>query len=222
VEKSLPKRYNAPVGSDQKGFEEGNTYQYSFMIPFDYPTLFAAMGGDAAVTPRLDHFFVKLRCWGEPCYNIENEPDFVVPYAYVFAGQPWKTQDVVTRIGQDTFKAAPDGIPGNDDLGATSGVYVWNALGMYPAVPGVAGVVLGTPMFERATLKLAGGRTLVVTRKGDGIYVRNVRFDGAEFPSDWLPIAKIHSGVNRLEFVNQEQPDTTRGTKMEDRSPSFR
>jgi hypothetical protein len=54
----------------------GNTL---FMIPFDYPTLFAAIGGDDKVIPRLDKFFLKLRCWGEPCYNIENEPDFVVP-----------------------------------------------------------------------------------------------------------------------------------------------
>jgi predicted alpha-1,2-mannosidase len=143
------------MGADQMGFQEGNTYQYTFMIPFDYPALFAAIGGDDKVIPRLDKFFLKLRCWGEPCFAIENEPDFVVPYAYTFAGQPWKTQEVVTRIAQETFKPTPGGIPGNDDLGATSGVYVWNALGFYPAVPGVGGVVLGTPMFDKATLRLA-------------------------------------------------------------------
>ena len=158
--------------------------------------------------PRLDRFFVKLRCWGQPCYNIENEPDFVVPYAYVFAGQPWKTQEVVTRIAQDTFKAAPDGIPGNDDLGATSGVYVWDALGMYPAVPGVAGVVLGTPMFTRATLRLAGDRTLEIMRAGKGIYVWNVKLDGGLCADYWVPIAKLHAGINRLLFVLQTDPDT--------------
>jgi predicted alpha-1,2-mannosidase len=217
VEGSLPKAN----GSDQQGFEEGNTYQYTFMIPFDYPALFAAMGGEDQATPRLDHFFVKLRCWGEPCYNIENEPDFVVPYAYVFAGQPWKTQDVVTRIGKETFKATPDGIPGNDDLGATSGVYVWNALGMYPAVPGVGALVLGTPMFSKATLKMAGGRTLVVTRKGDGIYVTDVSLDGTPYPTNWLPISKLHTGATRVEFTTQGEADKKRGTKMEDRPPTF-
>jgi len=222
VERSLPKRGNVPVGSDQMGFEEGNTYQYSFMIPFDYPALFQAMGGNQAVTRRLDHFFVKLRCWGEPCYNIENEPDFVVPYAYAWAGQPWKTQDVVTRIAAQTFKNAPDGIPGNDDLGATSGVYVWDALGMYPAVPGVGGVVLGTPMFDRATLKLGGDRTLDIEKTGAGIYVKDVRLNGAEYPSDWLPIAKIHAGTTHLGFTTQAQPDTSRGTKPQDLPPSFR
>jgi predicted alpha-1,2-mannosidase len=221
-EKSLPKRYNAPVSTDQKGFEEGNTWQYSFMVPFDYPALFQAMGGDSAVTPRLDRFFLKLRCWGEPCYNIENEPDFVVPYVYVFAGQPWKTQEVVTRIAHDTFKAAPDGIPGNDDLGATSGVFVWDALGMYPAVPGLAGVVLGTPMFTRATLRLGGKRTLVITKSGDGICVSKVTLDGEPYANNWLPIDKIHSGETKLEFTTQTTPDTQRGTAFADRPPLFR
>jgi predicted alpha-1,2-mannosidase len=221
-DRSLPKRNNAPVSSDQRGFEEGNTWQYSFMVPFDYPALFQAMGGEDAVIPRLDKFFVKLRCWGQPCYNIENEPDFVVPYAYVWAGQPWKTQEVVTRIAADTFKAAPDGIPGNDDLGATSGVYVWDALGMYPAVPGVAGVVLGTPMFDRATLKLSDGRTLIVSRSGKGIYVSGVELHGAPYASNWLPIARLRQGENHLAFVMQETPDTERGTAAADRPPSFR
>jgi putative alpha-1,2-mannosidase len=178
------------------------------MVPFDYPALFDAMGGKETATGRLDKFFLKLRCWGEPCYNIENEPDFVVPYAYVWAGQPWKTQEVVTRIAKETFKAAPDGIPGNDDLGATSGVYLWNALGMYPAVPGVAGVVLGTPMFTRATLKMANGRTLEITRHDEGIYVSSVKLNSSPITNYWLAIDKLHSGVNRLEFTMQTTPDT--------------
>jgi putative alpha-1,2-mannosidase len=145
-----------------------------------------------------------------------------VPYVYVFAGQPWKTQEVVTRIGEETFKAAPDGIPGNDDLGATSGVYVWDAIGMYPAVPGVAGLVLGTPLFDRATLKLSGNRTLVIARKGEGIYVHDVTLNGATYPSNWLPLKKLHAGENRIVFTTQSRPDMQRGTAVGDRPPSFR
>ena len=222
AERSLPKRPNAPVSTDQYGFEEGNTYQYSFMIPFDYPALIAAIGGDAKVEPRLDKFFSKLICWGEPCFNMANEPDFVTPYTYVFAGMPWKTQDVITRIESQTFKTTPDGIPGNDDLGATSGVYVWNALGFYPAVPGVGGVALGTPMFNKATLRLAGGRTLVVTRDGEGIYVQNVLLDGASYSNSWLPLNKLRAGTTQLHFNMSAQPNKARGSANADRPPSFR
>jgi predicted alpha-1,2-mannosidase len=222
ADRSLPKRPDQPESTDQDGFEEGNTYQYTFMIPFDYPALFAAIGGDDKVAPRLDKFFLKLRCWAEPCFNMENEPDFVTPYAYVFAGMPWKTQDVVTRIAKETFKTTPDGIPGNDDLGATSGVYVWNALGFYPAVPGVGGVVLGAPMFDKVVLRLAGGRTLIVSRQGSGIYVQKVSLEGAVYSNSWLPIAKLHSGTTRLEFSMGPLPNKERGHAIADRPPSFR
>jgi predicted alpha-1,2-mannosidase len=221
-EHSLPKRANAPVSTDQNGFEEGNTYQYSFMIPYDYPAVFQAMGGEAQVEPRLDKFFTKLRCWGEPCFNMENEPDFVTPYAYVFAGMPWKSQDVITRIAKATFTTKPDGLPGNDDLGATSGVYVWNALGFYPAVPGVGGVVLGTPMFDKATLRFSGNRTLVVSREGKGVYVQSVTLDGASYANSWLPIDKLHTGASELHFKMSEQPNKERGTTEDDRPPTFR
>jgi predicted alpha-1,2-mannosidase len=209
-------------GSDQQGFEEGNTAQYTFMIPFDYPALFQAIGGDEPVAARLDKFFLKLRCWGDPCFNMENEPDFVTPYAYVFAGQPWKTQEVVTRIAKETFKATPDGIPGNDDLGATSGVYVWNALGFYPAIPGVAGMVLGTPLFDRVTLHLSGGRIVVLTRLGSGFFVQKVTLDGQEFPNSWLPLDKLHPGTTRIEFITGDTPNKGRGRALENRPPSFR
>ncbi len=221
-ERSLPKRPDAPVSTDQFGFEEGNTYQYSFMIPFDYPALIAAMGGDAAVEPRLDKFFSKLVCWGEPCFNMANEPDFVTPYIYVFAGLPWKTQDVITRIEAQTFKTTPDGIPGNDDLGATSGVYVWNALGFYPAVPGVGGVMLGTPMFDKATLRLAGGRTLVITKQGSGVYVQRVSLNGDAYSNAWLPLNKLQPGTTQLYFETDAVPNKQRGSDLADRPPSFR
>jgi predicted alpha-1,2-mannosidase len=221
-EHSMPKRTDFPHSTDQAGFEEGNTWQYSFMVPFDYPALFAAMGGNEKVIPRLDRFFLKLRCWAEPCYNIENEPDFVVPYAYVFAGQPWKTQEVVARLAATTFKATPDGIPGNDDLGATSGVYVWNALGFYPAIPGLGGVVLGAPMFSKATLHLAMGKTLVVSRHGSGNYVQSVKLNGKDFPGSWITLDKLETGASTLEFTMGPDPNRERGRAIADRPPAFR
>jgi putative alpha-1,2-mannosidase len=129
---------------------------------------------------------------------------------------------VVTRIGTQTFKPAPDGIPGNDDLGATSGVYVWNALGFYPGVPGVAGLVLGTPMFDKATLKLAGNRTVTLSREGQGIYVQKVTLNGSAYASTWLPLSKIQAGTTQLRFTMGTEANTQRGTSVEDRPPAFR
>ncbi len=219
-EHSLPKRDNAPVSTDQLGFEEGNTWQYSFMIPFDYPRLIAVMGGSAAVVPRLNKFFSKLICWGEPCFNMANEPDFVTPYVYEYTDAPWKTDDVVTRIEQQTFSTKPDGIPGNDDLGATSGVYVWNALGLYPGVPGVGGFFIGTPMFPSATVHFGEGRTLVVTSEGTGPYVRAITLNGQPWKQLWLPLDQVPAhATTTLHFVLQ--PGEPTSTTLE-APPTFR
>jgi predicted alpha-1,2-mannosidase len=221
AERSLPKQTETSVETDQDGFEEGNTYQYTFMIPFDYPELFRRIGSGGEVQARLDRFFSKLRCWGEPCFNIENEPDFVTPYAYTFAGMPWKTQEVIARIERETFKSTPNGIAGNDDLGATSGVYVWNALGLYPAVPGIGGVALGSPLFRRATIHLADGRTLVIRGEGTGPYVQSVKLNGAPYSSTWLPLSALKAGTSELDFTLSAQPNRERGTSASDRPPSF-
>ncbi len=220
AEKSLPKRGNASVSTDQAGFEEGNTYQYTFMLPFDYAGLFKAIGDDAVVEKRLDHFFEKLVCWGEPCFNMANEPDFVTPYAYTFLGKPWKTAAVMTRIEKETFNTTPGGIPGNDDLGATSGVYLWNAMGMYPAIPGLGGVVLGTPRYAKTTVHLSNGRTLTITRHGAGIYVQAVTLNGKPYASAWVKAAALLDADARMDFTMSETPGSAWGTAAKDRPPS--
>ena len=209
---------------EQYGFEEGNTAQYTFMIPFDYPQEFAAMGGDEKVTARLDKFFCDNLVSGcnDPCFTISNEPDFVTPYAYVFAGVPWKTQEVVTRIAKETFNTTPSGLPGNDDLGATSSLYVWNALGVYPVVPGVGGMVLGTPMFRNAVVRFADGRTLIIQGLGTGPYVQKVSLNGTPYPNSWLPLSRLAAGTTQLQFTLDKEPNKDRGKSESHRPPSFR
>ena len=223
AERTLP-RQKIPgwPSADQFGFQEGNSAQYTFMVPFDYQELFRRIGSESEVQARLDKFFVKVVCpGGEACFTIANEPDFVAPYAYTFAGMPWKTQEVNARIEKETFTTGPGGIPGNDDLGATSGVYLWDALGFYPAVPGVGGLVLGAPMFHRATLHLAGGRVLTVRGEGNGPYVESVTLNGAAYSSSWLPLSALKEGTSELVFTLSTQPNRERGTAQQDRPPSF-
>ncbi|WP_263383002.1 GH92 family glycosyl hydrolase [Granulicella arctica] len=220
AEKSLPHRPDASVSTDQLGFEEGNTYQYTFMLPFDYAGLFTAIGDKAVVEKRLDRFFEKLVCWGEPCFNMANEPDFVTPYVYTFLGKPWKTAEVITRIENETFNTTPGGIPGNDDLGATSGVYLWNTLGMYPAIPGLGGVVLGTPRFISAMVHTGAGGTLTITRHGDGKYVQSVMLNGVNHPGSWVPVEDLLHHEAHLDFQMGETPGSPWATGVSDLPPS--
>jgi predicted alpha-1,2-mannosidase len=206
---------------NQIGFEEGSTWQYTWMIPYNYGGLFAALGGKEKVVPKLDKFFQKLSGWALPNFTVTNEPDFCAPYAYIWTGNPWKTQEVVDRVRRETFTEKPDGLPGNDDLGATSGVYVWNALGLYPVIPGVGGLVLGTPMFPRATIRMGDGRTLEILSRGEGIYVQSVKLNGRAYESTWLPIDVLTAKDNHLEFLLGRQPNKTWGAFRASLPPSF-
>jgi predicted alpha-1,2-mannosidase len=206
---------------DQMGFEEGSAWQYTWMIPHNYAALFAALGGEEKVVPKLDQFFQKLSGWAVPTFTVTNEPDFCAPYAYVWTGNPWKTQEVVDRVRRETFTTQPDGLPGNDDLGATSGVYVWNALGLYPVIPGVGGLVLGTPLFPSATVRMGDGRTLKIISRGEGIYVQSVTLNGRAYDSAWLPLEALSARENRLEFLLGRQPNKTWGTRRASLPPSF-
>jgi len=77
-------------------------------------------------------------------------------------------------------------------------------------------------MFEKATLRLAGGRTLVISRKGEGIYVQKVALDDKPYTSTWLPIEKVHAGTTEIQFTNAGEPNKQYGSAPADRPPSFR
>lgn len=206
---------------DQMGFEEGSTWQYTFMLPYDYAGLFRAMGGPKVVIPRLDKFFEKVSGWALPNYTVTNEPDFCAAYAYNWAGAPWKTQQVIDRVQRETFFNKPEGLPGNDDLGATSGVYVWNALGMYPIIPGVGGMTIGSPMFPKATIRLGDGKVVEIQAKSTGVYVQRLTLNGRIYPSTWLPLGALSAQHNLLVFDMGDQPNKSWAAQPENAPPSF-
>jgi predicted alpha-1,2-mannosidase len=204
------------------GFVEGNATQYTFAIQHDVPGLVAAVGGDAALIARLDAFFTDVNAGLEkPNMYIGNEPNFATPWEYDFVGAPWETQAVVRRMLQQAFGTQPGGLPGNDDLGATSSWQVWAMLGMYPAIPGVGGVVLGSPTFPKATLTLAGGAQLVVLGDGaapDAPYVQSLTVNGAPSTSTWIDWATV-AGGGTIEFTLGASPNTAWGSGAGDRPP---
>ena len=64
------------------------------------------------------------------------------------------------------YQAAPDGLCGDEDTGQMSAWYVFSALGFYPVCPGTTAYDVGSPLFQKATLSLAGGKTFVVSAVG--------------------------------------------------------
>jgi predicted alpha-1,2-mannosidase len=202
------------------GFEEGSAYQYTYTLPFNYAGLIHALGGRDAAIAKFDRFFQQVVGWNTIHFTTTNEPDFGDEYVYDWLGQPWKTQSVISRA-RETFTAKPDGLPGNDDLGATSGFYVWNSLGLYPVIPGVGGVALGTPMFLKAHITLGDGRTFDIETRGKGIYVQRVALNGQSYTSTWLPIERFSKERNLMIVWMGEQPNMQWGAGAQNAPPSF-
>jgi len=185
------------------GFVEGDSAQYTWMVPYDLHHLFTMMGGDIRVLQRLDDHFKQLNAGlTSPYAFIGNEPEFEAPWEYDFAGAPYRTQDVVRRIETQHFSLSAGGLPGNDDGGAISSWYVFSALGFYPEIPGTAGFALGSPLFPSATIHLSNGHDLHIIGRGaaeNAPYVQRLSINGKEYNSAWLPFTKIKNGAT-LQF----------------------
>ena len=191
------------------GYAEGTAEQYVWMVPFDVHGLIAAMGGNARVLSRLDEFFRVLNDGTGGAHSfLGNEPGEGVPWLYAFAGAPHRTQAVVRRILGELFTNQPRGLPGNDDAGALSSWAVFASLGLYPAIPGVAGFVVGSPLFPESTLHLASGHVLRIVAPDAGAatpFVRALRLDGQPYDRVWLPWDRVSAGAT-LSFALSRVP----------------
>jgi predicted alpha-1,2-mannosidase len=217
----------------QSGFEEGNTIQYTWMVPQDLHGLIEAMGGNGNAVARLDTLFTELNVGpDQPYYWAGNEPALTMPWIYDYAGAPYRAQAVVHRLITDVYADTPGGEPGNDDLGAMSSWLAWAYLGVYPETPGAPVLVLGAPVFSRATLHLANGRQVVISAPGASTrsYVAGLTIDGTPWTRDWVPVsrftgpsgaAQAAGGSTTLAFTMRDTPDRSWAASADDEPPSF-
>jgi predicted alpha-1,2-mannosidase len=220
--------------SEETGFQEGNSWQYTWLAPHDARRLFDAIGGDAVAVQRLDNLFrfpaeVQTRAtlfglvYRTDQYAPGNEHDLQVPWMYAFAGQPAKGQAALRDV-QSIFRATPDGLPGNDDLGSLSAWHVFSALGFGPVTPGAPFYVVGSPLFPHAELRPAGsaGAPFVIDAPATSTsakYVRSARLSGAPLTDNWFVHGRIVPGATlRLEMGTAA--DTGWGTSPGSRPPS--
>lgn len=200
------------------GFVEGDSAQYTWMVPQDFPGLFARMGGNAQAVARLDQHFQLLNDGASSLYAfMGNEPEFGAPWAYDFAGRPDRTENVVRRIELQLFNTKPGGLPGNDDGGAMSSWYVFAALGLYPSIPGMSGFALGSPLFPSVQFHLGNGSRLTITGQGaadNSPYIQSLSLNQQAWTNPWLPYSKIQDG-GTLAFVLGSQANTRWSTPIQ-------
>ena len=206
------------------GFTEGDGAQYVWLVPYDVAGLAQAMGGNSAAATRLDDHVTQLNAGpGSNYLFMGNEPEEGVPWLYDWLGEPWRTQKVARDVWLQLYGPNPGNYPGNDDGGALSSWLVFAALGLYPAVPGVAGFAVGSPLFPEAVLRLPSGARLRIHGHNatDGSpYVQSLSLNGVDHPSPWIDWTDLRSGGD-LDFTLGDQPNTSWGSAANVAPPSF-
>jgi predicted alpha-1,2-mannosidase len=181
----------APFKPEEVNFNytEANAWQYSLYTPQDISGHIGLMGDDAAYEKHLDHMFTaEMETSGRHQADITgligqyahgNEPSHHMAYLYNFIGKPHKTQEKVHEILTTLYHNAPDGVSGNEDCGQMSAWYVMSALGFYPVTPASNQYIIGTPLFDKATINLENGEQVTLIKNGVGKYIESIDYDSA-------------------------------------------
>lgn len=213
-------------------YTEGNAWQYTWLVPQDPEGLIRLFGGEENFTKKLDSLFTMpavTESGGSPDisglvgqYAQGNEPDHHTPYLYAYAGQPWKTANVVRQVTDSLYTAKPDGLCGNEDLGQMSSWYVFSAMGFYPVNPANGAYVFGSPLIDHGLIKVAGNKQFeikVIDNSKKNKYIQKILLNGKPYTKAYI----LHSAVTAggtLTFYMGDKPSADWGVKMEDRPKS--
>lgn len=193
---------------------EGDASQYTFMVPYDIPGLAAAIGGDAAFATRLTAYFSQLNAgrYAREAW-MGNEPSLPDPFEPALAGDPSLTQLTARRV-MTLYQDSPNGLPGNDDLGAMSSSQVFSAIGLYPEIGGSAQLEISTPLFPEAIVHLGNGNGngSVIDEHAPGAtfattYTSAVSLDGSPVTVPLMPGRLVTAGGS-LQFTVSTEPAT--------------
>lgn len=169
-------------------YYEGNNWNYSFRPLVHHDERIALCGGKENYVNLLDRFFgyTHPEDTSARFEGFNNETDMETPYAYHYAGRLDRLCEILDLADKYIFRekdggTGRGGIPGNNDSGGLSGCYIWNCLGMFP-VTGQDLMLLSRPKFDKVTLVLANGNTLIIERNGSGACPRTVSLNGKDLP----------------------------------------
>ncbi|MBP2409458.1 GH92 family glycosyl hydrolase [Brachybacterium fresconis] len=226
----------------QHDYTETNGWNFAFHAPFDGQGLANLYGGRDGLAAKLDEFYatpetaefpgtyggtihemveardVRMGMWG-----FSNQVSHHIPFTYIHAGQPWRTQEI-TREVQSRHYVGSDigqGYAGDEDNGETSAWWLFTMLGLYPLQLGDGNYALTSPLFTKATAHLPNGEDIVVNapdNSDENVYVQSLLVDGKDRNKAWIEHASLAKGAV-LDFTMGPEPSDW-GSAPENAPPS--
>ena len=218
-------------------FTEGNAWHWQWSVFHDVQGLINLMGGQKNFNAKLDSVFsvpntVKVGTYGGMIHEMKemvianmgqyahgNQPIQHMVYLYNYSGQPWKAQMHARNVMAKLYNATENGYPGDEDQGQTSSWYVLSALGFYSVCPGTDQYVMGSPVFEKATITMEDGKKFIIEANNNSktnVYIQSATLNGKPFTRNYLTHSDIvNGGILKLEMGNQ--PALDRGIAENDK-----
>lgn len=221
-----------------RGFQEGNSMQYTFFVPQNPSGLVGRVGKDL-FNHRLDSIFTVARDMvfgggkvvnafsglASP-YNHGNQPSLHISWLFNFSGKPWLTQKWTRLICDEFYGVTGEhgyGYGQDEDQGQLGSWYVLAAMGLFDVQGGVCQhptYQLGSPQFERIEIDLKrhqnAGRKFVIETKGNGpgqYYVQSATLNGKPFDQCWLYRDELYKG-GKLELQMGAEPNEQWGVEV--------
>ncbi len=216
-------------------FTEGNSLHYTWSVFHDINGLIELMGGEKGFENKLDEVFnmspdFDASYYGFTIHEIRemqivnmgnyahgNQPIQHMIYLYNYVNASYKAQEKIRDVLVNLYAATPDGYCGDEDNGQTSAWYVFSALGFYPVTPGIDQYVIGSPLFDKATLKLQNGNTFEISAINNlksNYYIKGASLNGASYNHTFIDFDAIQNGGS-LKFEMSATPNMNWGSQPE-------
>ncbi|TDW47877.1 putative alpha-1,2-mannosidase [Flavobacterium sp. 270] len=206
-------------------YTEGNAWQHSWFVPQNVEDFIKLHGGNQIFTSRLEQLFTESsEITGNNVsadisgligqYAHGNEPSHHISYLFNHAGQPWRTQYWVRHILDTQYNTTANGLSGNEDCGQMSAWYVFSSMGLYPMNPASGEYEIGSPIFEKSTINLDGGKTFVIEAQNvsnKNFYIQSATLNGQPFNKTAISHKQLLQG-GVLHFVMGAEPNKNWGT----------
>lgn len=197
-------------------YTEANGWQYNFAAQQDVAGMIQLNGGEEKFCTTLDSmFFGESKLTGRQQVDITgligqyahgNEPSHHIPYLYALAGNPQRTQDLVTRIMDEFYTDEPDGLCGNEDCGQMSAWYVLSAMGFYQVTPGDPRYTIGMPQFKTISIN-AGVKPFVIKAHrltSAKQYIKSMKWNGETYTKGYITHNQImEGGILEMEMTEE-------------------
>lgn len=216
-------------------YSETNGWTMLFAPVYDGNGLANLFGSKKALLQRLDAYFdnsyaASIKVEGGSIhemaearevrmgiYSHSNQPAHAIPYLYVYANAPYRTQEIVREVMQRLYVGSEigQGYLGDEDNGEMSAWYVLSAMGLYPQTMASGEYVIGSPLFTKMTVHMDNGKDLVIIAENNSnknVYVQSLLVNGNPHNEAFIDHDVIANGATLVFTMGDTPSDWGKGT----------